>query len=465
MMRNVYVELDYNDGAPQTRTFSIYPDETGEGRLMSPLKFSIKVRTWIQNESTTSGLSKIIICNADGELDSFADETFTAARIKQNVNGTVTTLAYGLISRVILSGVNFMEISLKDATKILDIPMQNEFFPASETSDTGSGTNTYYALEGQPRPLSFGRPKSIKPVLVNRSNNEYHFHDEQAEAINIAYDNGVSVSEIFHTKGFTLGVDPAGIIVADIRGAQTIGASNDARKIHQIWEYIFDKHSITDYSLTDLEDIDTDKSYRYSYYQDNTSSVKIKEILRWFCDSFTGWFYADESGYIRFGYLDSPAVSEDLSISELDIFDSVKVFDDLAPNITTKAGSDRNFYVYNSDDIAAGATAQNKINLAQKWRSVQESSNTLDDFYQSVTEPHDTLIQLGSNALSEIDHVIDLYSQRRKFYTFDTSISAEIGETVKLTYPRFGLDSGVNLLCVGREIDFINNTYRLTLWG
>ena len=105
------------------------------------------------------------------------------------------------------------------------------------------------------------------------------------------------------------------------------------------------------------------------------------------------------------------------------------------------------------------------MDLAQQWRNVTDGANTLDVFYTSTEKVFDSLIQRGADAQDEIDSITNMYSEKRKFYVFDTTENVEIGETVKLTYPRFGLDSGVNLLCLGKEIDFIENTYRITLWG
>ena len=467
MSRNVYVELDYFSGKKSTRIFSIKPDPSNdaEGRLMRPLKFSIKVRTWIQNESTTSGISKIIINNADGALDDFANETFTECRIKQAVDGVFTTLATAQVDRVIINGLKFIEVNLKDARSLLEIPLQDDFFPASETSDVGLGMNTYYALEGQPRPLTIGRAYSVRPVLAKRSNNEYHVHDSKADDIREVYDNGIVVSKNEHTKGFTLSVDPAGLIVADVNGAEIVGGTAVAWRLWEAIQWVFDKRGITNYLLSDLTDIYADKARLIGYYQDNSTNISVRELIKRICDSFTGWFYADESGNIRFGYLDEPKVVADKSINKNNVIDGIKVFDDLAPNITTKIGSDRNWYVYDVDQIAAGATDQNRTNLSQQWRAVLDGTGVLDEFYTSTEQVYDSILIDPPRAQLEINAITSLYSQRRKFYTFQSTLDAEIGETVQLTHPRFSLDAGVNLLCVGREIDFIDNTYRLTLWG
>lgn len=464
-MMNVYVELDYSDGKTQTRVFSVKPDDLGEGRLMKPLIYSVKVRTWVQNEATSSGISKIMIANHDGYLDDFADYTFIQCRIKRRENGATTTIFTGPVDRAILDGENNLQINVKSAINLLDVKLQDDFFPASETSDTGSGTNTYYGLSGQPRPIALGRPKSIRPVLAKRSNNEYHIHEDLVNAINDVYDRGDNVSYTKYTKGLTLDVDPTGVIVADVRGANKVGLTGNARTIDELIEWIFNKMSFSDYSTSDLSGIDTDKGYFYSYYQDNTINRTVFEVFKWLCDSHTGWFYADEQGDIRFGYLDSPAVTADVDITKNDVISKVNRLDDLAPNLTTKMGNDKNWYVYESDEIVSGADAQDQIDLAQQYRNISDGANTIDSFYTDKQEPFDSLLQLDADSQSEIDHVTNLYSSKRYFYHFDTDVDVQIGQTVNMTYPRYGLDTGVNLICLGRQEDLIDNTYRLTLWG
>lgn len=450
-MRNVYVELDYNDGADKTRIFSIISDPISEGRLIGPLTFSTKVRTWIQSESTSSGLSKIKINNADGALDLFADNHFTECRIKENLNGTIKTLVTGQVNRVVLAKSELLEIDLKDETEILNVPNQDDYFPASELSQDGVNTNTYYALEAQPRPIALGSPKSIKPVLTNRAINEYQVNYFEVVTVDEVYDNGVEVLHTDYNLGFTLNTDPFGTIVADITVDETFG--------------LLTLSDFDNFVEADFTAIGIAKPYNFSYYQDNNSTNLVSDIMAIMCHSISGWYYADELGNIRVGFLQKPDVTASQDLTVFDVVDGINIFDDTAPNITTKIGTGKNWYTYNSDDVAAGATAQNKVDLVQKWRNVVDSTETLDSFYQSTGEIYDSLIDDPADGLLEINHLVEIYSQRRRFYTFDSLAIADIGETVNLIYPRYGLDTGKNLIVYGREIDFIRNTYRLTLWG
>ena len=476
-MRNIHVEIDYIDSpSNSTRIFSIYPDTTSEGRLIGELIFSASVRTWVQKDRSQSSLSRITLANADGSLDAFVDETHLDCRIKEVIDGTSTTLATGKVDRVTFDGERNIIIELKDAKKLLDVQLQGNEFPASETSlSDGVTTNTYYALENVQRPICLGYCVSIPPVLGNRSINEYFVHDDQFFDIVDVYDNGVSVTHNDYVSSFTLNADPAGRIVADVKGEENSGGTDFLETPREIVDYIFSKISFTDYSTDDLDDLEpkdsADGVTTYTpllcYYQTNDTALNVNEILQWMCDSWEGWYYVDALGDIRFGYLKEPDnYTADHEITENEIIDKIHVFDDLAPNLTKKVGSQRNWFVYNQDDIAAGATAQNKIDLSQKFRKISESTQSIDSFYTVNSTTHDSLLRNGARADEESDNIAYLYSVRRKFYTFDCKTNIGIGEIANLTFNRFGLESGKKLQCVGYSIDFMKvNNYRVTLWG
>jgi hypothetical protein len=468
-MRNINVEIDYSTSPVLTKVFGLFPDTftTESGRLSGSIKYSVNVKTWIQTETTNSIISVINIINADGSLDSFVDEDMTECRIYENIDGTRTLLATGVVDKAILVGENDLRITLKDARKILEIPLQADLYPASETSDSGFGTNTMYALEDVVRPITIGYCKSIEPLLVNRSINEYHCHDSQVFAIPIVYDSGITVAFTLHTKGFVLTTNPTnGRIVADVQGEEDGNSPlSYIKNARQVIDYILGKISYTNYNTTDLDDIDTAKSVEYAYFQKADNATNINTILTWLMNSITGYYYTDASGVLRFGVWSVPSGTATTEITRFNVIGEINVIDDTAPNITKRLGGDRNWYVYNQDDIVFGATAQNKVDLAQQFRFVKESATALHSSLIVNDVVHDTLLSTEALIQQEATNVGTLYSSKRKFYAFDSSVSADIGETVNVTYPRFGLSAGKKLVCVGYDIDFINNLYRLILWG
>ncbi len=465
-MRNIHVEIDYSTSS--TRTFSLRADADSEGRLLGPLKFSVTVKTWIQGEPTRANLSEVNLSNGDGALDSFANETMTAVRI-YNVpipGGTRTLLAAGTPDRAILDGHRALKITIQDARKLLDVPLQSQYYPTSETAlSDGSKTNTYYGLEDVPRPWCVGLCRSVPGVVVNRSINEYHVHSGVINGVNTVYDDGISVTFTGFDEGFTLAANPSGRIVADVEGQEVSGGGDYLRTPREVVDYIMSEIGFTNYNTGDLDDIHGSYTPLLGFYQDSENSINVSNLLQWIVDSWTGWFYTGSDGEVRFGYLKEPEVTPDVSLNRFDIIGRINVFDDLAKGLKIRVGAARNWYVYNQDDIVFGATAQDKIDLALQHRIVRTSATSIDPFYSTTDEVHDTLLRGSGNAQDEVDNICTLYSTKRRFLVFESRTGAAIGETVEVDYPRFGLAGGVNFLCVGYEIDFISNKYKLYLWG
>jgi hypothetical protein len=169
---------------------------------------------------------------------------------------------------------------------------------------------------------------------------------------------------------------------------------------------------------------------------------------------------------VLFKYLIKPEVqTSDGDVEELDVIGKINIFDDEAPNITTKFGATRNHYVHEEQQLAAAVTAQNHIDLSSDFKIHVESSQTLDDFYTDSGVIYDTLLPGVNQAQDHADNIVDIYSVKRKFYTFDCKKLFSIGDIVTLTHSRFNLPSGKQLYCVGYSEDFINNKYTLILWG
>ncbi len=467
---SVYVELAYST-SPTSPTSSVYfavsPEKItsliwADGRLMSPLKYKASIKSWVQNGTSLSSVGDIKIANGDGKYDYLLGKVGFVNIVDLDGAGVQ---AYGKVDRIVADGEKHIIVKLKNPLDELDVPLQTNVFPASEPSE-GSGfspapTNFYYGMEGQTRPLAFGLCFNIQPFLANRTFNEYHCHDSEVHRIDHVYDDGISVSFTQTTKGFVLASDPSGIIVAE--GIMSVGSVPGVRRFDILVPEIMDRISFSNYSSSDCVDINTELNYRYQYYQPAGTNQTARYVLDWLVNSSLCYMYADPDGEIRFGVWDEPKVSADDEIGINQVVGGINIFSDEAPNITSKIGGDRNWYIYNQDEIAFGATDQNKIDFATQWMVVAEGSSTLA--YTDNDYVYDSCLQGTSKPSDMADRVTSLYSTRRNFYTFDSTKDASIGDTIELTYPRFGLDSGVNLLVVGREIDFINNTYRLTLWG
>jgi len=205
---------------------------------------------------------------------------------------------------------------------------------------------------------------------------------------------------------------------------------------------------------------------KIGFYIHPSQSITFNEILDWINQSTTGWSYIDSQGDLIFGRLVKP---EDQAITGYltkdDIIKKLDVFDDEAPNITTKCGGSRNWYIHSENEIAFGASQEVQMDFTQAFREVITSSETLDSFYTDTGIPQDTLLPGINQTTDHINNLVDIYSVKRKFYIFTSSILFKVGDIVNVTHPRFNIDKGKKLLCLGYTEDFINQTYSLILWG
>jgi hypothetical protein len=82
-----------------------------------------------------------------------------------------------------------------------------------------------------------------------------------------------------------------------------------------------------------------------------------------------------------------------------------------------------------------------------------------------------TLFAMQADAQAEADRLLALFKERRDFIEVDTPLrpealaSLDLGLTVKVVIPRFGYDTGRNMIITGMEYNSIRNILILALWG
>lgn len=84
------------------------------------------------------------------------------------------------------------QIALQTPEADLSRPMQEVTYGGVEGFTSVDGGPD---LEGSPKPLAFGAPRNIAPVLVNRGRLVYQFHDRVSKAVDAVYDRAVALSK------------------------------------------------------------------------------------------------------------------------------------------------------------------------------------------------------------------------------------------------------------------------------
>ena len=83
----------------------------------------------------------------------------------------------------------------------------------------------------------------------------------------------------------------------------------------------------------------------------------------------------------------------------------------------------------------------------------------------------DTLLVTQANADTEAARLLALYKERRDTFKVRARLSADevenidLGQVVRLTWPRYGLDGGRLFVVTGLRQDFERDAVEVTLWG
>lgn len=90
------------------------------------------------------------------------------------------------------------QVSVESPEAELQRPIQEVLYSGVEGFTSIEGGSD---LRNRPKPLSFGAPRNVSPVLVNRSRLVYQYHDRASDGVDSVYDRGVAL---------TTAPDPAG---------------------------------------------------------------------------------------------------------------------------------------------------------------------------------------------------------------------------------------------------------------
>lgn len=369
------------------------------------------------------------------------------------------------------SGENFIVLSMVSKMVYLDKNTSNGNY---------SDTLEYDGNQGQSRPISIGHFYNAPLKFVDDLDNIFEANNESdALTIDAAYDNydpfvlttDYTVEAIVDTGGYGINLvnPPVGVITADINGGDYNGLLTEYAGL-----------DVSDIDEDSLDDIDTDWGGDYGAYISEPSN--IRNLVEQFIIAHCGYIYINQSGQLAFGYLKLPAVTADYTASQYYISsDGVDIEPDTAPGLSDGVASMKNWHVFTEGDVEGTVPIVDRDKVTKDFQSYYRSavttsgSDTFDDFYAHARNGDyiETLCADSDKAEDLITHLETLYDEPRKFYSFEiivsdllTAMTMNIGKTIELTWPRWGLDSGKNLLIA--KIDYSNLLQRkikIVGWG
>lgn len=385
-------------------------------------------------------------------------------------------------------------VVVRDPAASLQSPIQTTLY---EGTGGGALPTGPYPPEGgddvkaTPKPIAYGRPQNCRARVVDAASDVYQVADHALKAVDAVYDKGIALSfkldriDVYGTTPnpgeyitdlsaglIRLGAPPeGGTITADIQGSTLDGTPTGA-----LLETAADivKHMVKTYggftdadlNLTSFADLNTDTSAPLSIYLESESpsvSAVIDEIMR----SVLGFWTFTREGQLRVGQVRfrSP-VAATIQASEIIRMERRRTE---LPFWRRKIGYGRSWTVQDADALAATSPDAHRDFVGNAYRFVSDEDVTVQTARPLAREETiETLLNDEADASTESTRQLALTSANRDHYEAETLRHQWVlrpGDTVNLTFDRWGLSGGRDMIVLSVSENSNTGVTTLALWG
>jgi len=367
-------------------------------------------------------------------------------------------------------------VRLRDWQHKLDKPIQATLYAGTGGDEGGSD------LEGRRKPLLFGRARNVTPVMVDSGNGRYQVHDGPIEDVDALYVGGVAYTKVAGAPGANqYAVDTAtGFVTAggapvteqvtcDVKGAKPGGIylTTTADIVQEIVT-TYGGLMPADLDSQSFTALDAANSATVGVYVDGSNDKNILEVLDELVASVGGFYGFDRSGSFEVGRLEPPGGTPAATFTDVEVLEIERLATAL-PVHRVRLGFQLNWTVQVEFQLSDSAPSSRREFTARELRqTTAEDATVLDKHPLAEDLEVDTLLDPSADASAEASRLLDLYKVDRSVYRVKLKtqpFALELGDTVKLTYPRFGLASGKDLRVIGLTEDAGVNEVEVTLWG
>ena len=476
------VALYYSDHGFVTEPGDSPANQYYEPRVVSALNFERHLfqRGLIGGRSIPN-FGEIVLANADGGLDEFLAFGWDDRPVRVFLGAEGFAYSdFGLVfdgtAEQIEVTDDVLTVRLRDWQHKLDKPVQGTLY-AGTGGDEG-GTD----LTGVRKPLAFGRVLNVRPVMVDPGAGRYQVHDGAIDDVDALYVGGITNTKVVGAPaanqyavdvatGFvTVGGAPlTEQVTCDVKGAKPGGTY--LTTVADIVEEIATSQGglgAGDLDSASFTALNTANSAVVGVYVEGTTNRAVLEVLDELIASIGGYYGFDRSGKFEVGRLEAPGGTPAATFSEVEILEIDRQATAL-PVHRIRLGYQPNWTVQVEFQLQGGATAGRRAFTARDFRHV----TALDG---SVLTKHPlagdlevkTLLDGSADAGTEASRLLDLYKADRDLFRVRVKtqpFALELANTVRLSYPRYGLDAGKDFRVVGLVEDAAINEIELTLWG
>lgn len=414
-------------------------------------------RISVQHVDASLSFGDIELDNTDGSLDDWLFDVWSNRPVRVYLGDVRWARAdFGLIFDGITQDVGSrsrqaINLKLRDKLQRLNTPV-------SETV-LGGATNN----KNQLIPLTFGECHNISPLLSNPATLEYQVHDGRIERLIEVRDNGVPVASTatFSTGKFTLSVQPFGRITASVQGDAPAGnwhhtAKSIIERLVMGYGEVNNRFNTGDLDVAGLNAFDSANNQPLGVH------ISQRENLLTICNRIAATVGArlvmSRNGLLRLIKIDLPAPGTPFEINSNDILlGSLRVLEKLEVSAGFKLGYVRNWTV--QDPLDTRIPSEHKDLYAKEWLTVSAKDAAVKADYRLDGEPSriDTFFLTEANAQNEANRLLNLFKVPRFVVGFNATARAlqlELGQSVNLVYPRFGMEAGKSGMVIGLSPDW-----------
>ena len=192
------------------------------------------------------------------------------------------------------------------------------------------------------------------------------------------------------------------------------------------------------------------------------------EVLDALADSVGAHFGFDRAGRMTIGRVEAPAVTPVARFDASNVLDLERLA--VARPVWRQSVEYRRYWQPLDAAAVAGAVGEeSRADLAEPVR-IEAAENPAVRTLHPLSEEAvvTTLLTEASSAAAEASRLLSLFGSGRVAFRAvlkTEPFALELGQTVRLTYPRHGLAAGRNLVIVGMVEDSALNEITLDLWG
>ncbi len=460
------------------------PNQPFRGTLQS---FSFK-RSILQSDigQFTTGEGSLVISNDDGNYDFLPLSYAIDGRpitIKVGNRDAAYAGAFSL-ARVTASGWNIdtsaINIDLVDFSYKLEVPVQPNVYGGTGGADGGAD------LAGKRRPLAFGNPQNISPVLLVPALLIYQAHDGAMQSIDAVYDRGVPLTfdgdtvsyaalagatvasghfATCLTQGlFRIGSAAAGAVTADVKGDKTDGF---IVKTADIVRWALKHRTVladpSDLHTASFDGVNAMQPAPIDYFLGPDDDLTVAAFIQNLMGGIGGWGGHRLDGTFEVRIFQAPTGNAQASFTRDDMVGGDIKREPLPdayrpPPWRWRVPYARCWTV--QTDLAASVTAARKAFVAEPYRLATVTSATIqtDHPFAQDRDPVQSYFSNAADASAEATRRINLFKTTRAIYRFPAPRRAhrrDIGDEILVTHPRFDLSQGRAMIIVETDVNVV----------